>query len=252
MKVQAMRKMFAITLGGVLAALGTVTLWNTSTATAAVIYQDDFSGSSATNLPGTTPDVTTGGNTWQGSAGSLWKADGSLTMTTNTSSSASLPSTVTNGFIYTLSADLNPTSAFNNLNWIGLGFSSVYWVPFLTNTNDWALVRVTRGTGQGQSFTNNTSNAVVFDTPTGPVNIKIVLNTMAPQWTAEFFVNNVSFRGPVNTTTSTPADFAFVGFGVISNVNGTVDNFVFSSVPEPATLGLLAMGGLFMLPRRRA
>jgi hypothetical protein len=71
-------------------------------------------------------------------------------------------------------------------------------------------------------------------------------------------ISNVSIPGSSSSyvfTTSafTDAATAYAGFGMQggTTAQGNVDNFSVSTVPEPATVALLALGGLMMLPRRR-
>ena len=61
----------------VMAALAGLVLTVSSTQAAVYyIYNETFSGSGAVDLNGTTPDNTTGGNTW--TASTDWKADGTI------------------------------------------------------------------------------------------------------------------------------------------------------------------------------
>ena len=73
-----------------------------ASANAAIIYMDDFSGSSTAALHGTTPDVTTNGNTWV--ANSVYKADGSFTWAEF--ATMTLAFTPENGTVYTLDAQI--------------------------------------------------------------------------------------------------------------------------------------------------
>ena len=82
-----------------------------------VVYQDDFSGSSSSNLIGTTTDV--GGGVWTSTGASAsFKADGGVT---GGGSGIWLPVTIEAGNIYTLSGEI--TQPVANNGWISLGYA---------------------------------------------------------------------------------------------------------------------------------
>ena len=76
------------------------------------------------------------------------------------------------------------------------------------------------------------------------MNLKVVLDTTAADWSAEWFVDDVLVRGPVAYGTQPVINW--VGFGKFSSASGTVDNFSLSAVaaPEPGTGALLGMAAL--------
>jgi hypothetical protein len=87
-----------------------------STAQAEVVYFDDFDGSAGTNLNGTKPDITPGGETWQ--AGQYADADGTLGGgNSGNMAKAALPFTPELGKIYELSATVDNTG-----DWVAIGF----------------------------------------------------------------------------------------------------------------------------------
>lgn len=83
----------------------------------------------------------------------------------------------------------------------------------------------------------------------GAISIDIVLDTQPALWTVEWFVNDVSVRGPeayaANPTITTVRLWT-------DYMEGSFDDLTLELVPEPATLSLLFLGGLAMLRRRRA
>ena len=101
-------------------------------------------------------------------------------------------------------------------------------------------------------------------TPNGPTSPNsgyttwsIALNTTQSNWTTSFSEVGVSGETNFQTFTyggSTPnPTINTVGFGT-NALAGTVQDFTLVAVPEPATLGLVAVGGLglLLLKRRRA
>ncbi len=231
------------------------------TASASVIYQDNFSGSSNTPLNGAAPTTGPAGVTWV--AGSGWYDNGTETSSGAGNSNAYLPYTVTAGQVYTLSAGLNPDNVSGN--WFGLGFISStpstgvsYWFAGsgggYLNAGPWLLVTGTRGDTSGNEGNYNpgpghSGGYTSFATTSGVQNVAIVLNTTAANWTFQVF-NNSSAVGPVVTLASNPS---IVGVALGDNgnpmANGTVSDFSLttSAVPEPATLGLILVGGLGLL-----
>lgn len=239
-------------------------------ANAAILFMDDFDGSGGP-LNGTTPDVTIGGEVWE--SGSSWLDDGTAGTTVAggpDGQAAHLGFTPVDGQIYTAEASvLN-----NNPNWIGFGF-----LPTAPGSGDWTQTSFSvrhsnapgyawllnrnstgndqegflgGGTGGGQSWNGDNAD------PTNPVNVKIVLNTMAANWTAEWSINGTTMgSGPVAFGAAGNPGIGGIGFShdrnAAANSGGVIGNFSLSVVPEPAA-GLLAMIGMLGLAasRRRA
>jgi len=222
-----------------------------SSAQAGTIYTDDFSGD-AGDLSGTGPGwtATTTTGAWQRDAGGLGKA----TLTGNRRF-AWLPFTPTSGNEYTLSVDMGVVPS----SWMGILFATDSSTPgvapvdetalFTTDTYAWML----RDAGGVQSFTGlGTDGGAYTATGAGLTNLKIVLNTQASTWTAEYIVGGTSIRGPVALPVGATTDIRWVGFGNDAG-HGTVDNFLLTeAIPEPSSMSLLALGGLALLRRRRA
>jgi hypothetical protein len=222
----------------------------TSTASAGLIYSDSFTRSG--NLNGSAPDVTnTPGQTWI-----------ALDVTTNGSLALDpenrmgfLPVTIGANNIYTLQADLDVTAT--TIDWLALGFSNTANTSGEFHIDNpsvgpWVLSRGD-GTSDDQAWPQYTID-VGASGSTGVHTYKIVLNTMAAQWTAAFYRDSLQIGSTF--TYSTNPTLSYVGFGN-SKTGGSVDNFSFSeAVPEidPNSLGsvlTLVLGSLGMLERRR-
>ena len=220
-------------------------------ASAATIYADNFTGSSTTNLDGTTPAIDNypGTPAWSANT-SIFKDDGSV-ISSGTSGSAALPFVPAAGNIYTLTTIINTTAGGSD--WIALGFeqSANTGNPFNSANNGYGtlLVRATRGTGQGQTFAGpQTNNSANVDTPTGADTVSVVLDTTGAAYKVTWFENGSQVNSFTYTTNPT------IGFASISKINtalGTVSSFSLTSTPEPAGLGLLSLGCLGLLARRR-
>jgi len=224
-----------------------------------IIYSNDFNGSSSVLLNGVAPTVDTLGNTWQ--AGTDFKNDGTVLNASGFDAGAFLAFTPSVGEIYTLSATVNP-SAVSLIDWIGLGFSSSPIYPngiFYGSADPWMLVRGNRSTGGPIYSTGADANDIVafnapdleaevngIASPSGPVDLSIVLNTTAPDWSAEYYVNGVSVTGPLDLGTP---DISYVGLGKLAGASGAVSDFVLLqsasiAVPEPSMTWLWCLGTL--------
>ena len=253
-----------------LATLGALVLTTATglagTASASVIYQDNFTGAASTPLNGAAPTMGPAGTTWV--AGSGWYDNGSEKSSGAGNSNAYLPYAVTAGHIYTLSAGLNPNNVFGG--WFGFGFISstpstgaTYWFAGsgggYLNAGPWLSVTGTRGDTTGNEGLYNpgpgrSGGYSAFATSPSVQDTSIVLNTAAPQWTFQIY-DNGNAVSPVVTLASNP-DLVGVALGDNGNpmANGSVSDFTLTAVavPEPARMGLIAaVGGLGLLLLRR-
>lgn len=241
------------------------------------IYQDNFSGSASNPLNGTSPSVNATGAAWTADTG--WRADGSQTAAdaaTNGSSDAYLPFTPSSGNIYTLSATMSP-SLTSGSNWFALGFVGSFSSATSTtggvanngdgvnawfgdsgsgqlNAGPWLLMNSGwNGEDPNESYFPGpgASGAVNFTGKSGDT-VAIVLNTQSSAWTFQVFDNGTNVS-PVIPFSSNPA-ITGVGLGQFAPAVGSVSNFSLTSVPEPTTLGVFAIGGLglLLLKRRKA
>jgi hypothetical protein len=222
------------------AAVAMATLIGAADATAALLLHEDFSGSSASDLNGTSTEV--GGQTW--TASTLWKADGSKS--TNGRGHAFVPFTPAAGAVYTLSVIVNPDVSTSS-DWLSLGFTASNntgnafhdspnnAAPWILNREDDASTSVFQtflGPSTGGGANHNPNPDLV-----GEVKLGIVLDTTAANWTAEWFGGGTSLRGPVVYGTNPTINY--VGIGAYNSATGYVREFRLSDatvIPEPSTL----------------
>lgn len=229
-------------------------------ATPTTIYQDSFPGSPTATLTGTAPATDTTGAVWtlNGNTGDDWAADGLAPATTGggyTYSIEYLPTTLATGQIYTLSATLSPTAGATK-NWLGLGFFNSSALFKASTTGPWMLLT---DAGQTQAFGgpgvgNQDSKATTNGNTLGNT-ATVILNTSGAAWTYQWLYNGVALDTP-QTYTTNPTATTGVGIIAYQSVQGQAGSFQLtdSSVPEPATLGLMAAAGLglLLLKRRRS
>ena len=196
--------------------------------TAGVIYTDGFNGSASVNLAG--QSTTVGGGTWLGS--SAWKANGSADPVVGSNGDAVyLPLAVAANAKYTLSL----TTTMATGDWFALGFANFASPPSGTevvpwgipdgNGNTWSAWMLNHPDGSGTTYLHNVAGLETYGVLGH--DLKIVLDTASTGWTAEYFVNGASIRGPVALGVSSANYVMFAKNGG----TGTVDNFELSVAP---------------------
>jgi hypothetical protein len=243
-------------------------------ASAAVIYQHSFGGSSGSTLHNVALDTASGLH--GGSAGATWlasdtrfRADGS---TTNAaiSSAAYVPFSPVNGYIYTISLDVGATAITSNtarftmslLDFSGTGSPGIgadfqatanhttYGTiglrtsNFTDSTNSYNFLTWTgAGTG-GASHLNHT-------TP-GTWNLSIILNTTVDNdWTLQLI--GTSDSGQILSRTGTIPSSASIDHIMLTNyqrIEVGMENFSVTAVPEPGVTLLSSLGACFVAFRR--
>lgn len=221
-------------------------------ARAEVIYFEDFSGSGTANLHGTPPETRPGVLVW--SADWRWKADGSKAA--DGTGSAWVPFLPVPGNRYHLRLDVNPDVSDGFFDWFALGYgtakSTGTWfgspnqlsASMLNLADDTASNVVQTFAGPGPTGNANHD----FDPDkVGPVTLEIVLDTTSPAWTAEWFADGASVRGPASL--GAQPTIQHVGFGARDTATGWVDNFAvtvetnnFALVKDQVTVAVKATG----------
>jgi len=234
-----------------------------ATCSAALIYQEDFSGGN-TALNGTSPDV--GSGTWVAGAG--FKENGAYTTTDTFGQSAWLPYIFTSGNIYEATLSVSLISVTTSQSpWFALSFtnkSTAFGTGPLNGTDDssagatgWGLLRqngawkafLGRGTNNPIA-TSGDSRGPFYSPGTLDATIRLVLDTRGSNYVLDMYINDVQLdlntgAGSSYTFTTNPV-LTGVGFGASTSNIGAIDQFTFSTVaiPEPSSIALLALGGV--------
>lgn len=265
---------------------GVAAIFMSTTAQAGiVIFADDFSGTGGA-LNGATPDVTTGGQTW--AAGPVFLDNGQVNTVVGsaTGQAAHLSFTPQSGAVsggtYTATAIITNSQP----DWIAFGFmggavtaGDGTWTQtqfYMRHSNNgqgtggngqgahaWGLVRNNTAANQNdiQLFNgeNTGGNFLNIDPlPSASVTLQIVLDTTGATWTAAYFVNGVQQGTTQDLPASAMTEIGGIGFSRTSNSTDTGGGMIgafsleFTPIPEPITLGLLALGSLAFARRRRA
>jgi hypothetical protein len=229
---------------------------------------------------GTNPDAvwTASGGTYS-SVGSTNASLGTFTTgaDSNLITNAYVPFTPQTGYIYDLELSIASSGVGASGNWLGLAFAQSGLNGHLTGgassalSNDaTAVLIILKGSGLVQSFggtvngsgdvTSSTGNGVLNATLTSPGTltpvytlVDILLNTEGSQWTMSWELNGAT-SGPDFGTYTYPAGDNPTAIGDVifgsDKLTGVVSGFSLTTVPEPASLGLLCVGGLFALRRQ--
>jgi hypothetical protein len=234
----------AVTLLGGLAA---------EVASAAVIYQENFDGSGATDLAGLTPDVSPLGATWGGAT--AFKADGAVVAT---SAGIYLPFAPSAGFVYTLSGTFQVTAG----DWLGIGFAG--GSPTSTSRladnlgRGWVIAK----DGQYQAFVGpNTAGSsgqatISTQSPAGTVTTQTITldasssNPTAWTYSATQTIGSSTYaiwtNEPANITSAN--DITAIGLST-GGASGTFTGLSLVAVPEPTAMVMPAIGGGFFAIR---
>lgn len=216
-------------------------------ARAAVVYQENFDGSSTTNLAGLAPDVAPGSQTWGGAP--EFKANGFVS---SSFAGIWLPFTPAPGFTYTLTGSFRVNSGSD---WLGIGFaggSPTSPNRFADNSGRaWVIAK----SNQIQSFigpgtTGQTSQSTISpQSPPGVVTTQTITldassaNPANWRFSATQVVGSTSYtvwtNQPANMTSA--GDITAIGLSS-STASGTFTGFTLTAVPEPATITLAALG----------
>jgi hypothetical protein len=253
------------------------------------LYSDSFNRT-ASALNGTTPDVTTGGNTWVSASTAnspptapdaiFTLGDGNTTSVMSPSNPTTAEDTSnitdaflrfvpTTGYTYDFSVDANVLTANSGGHWAAIGLldttsahegPTVNGVQYpdvgdgsaaMSNLNPEGLI-IPKDTGVAQFFSGHgTGSPTVSPTiNTGSNTYDIVLDTTSANWVVKQYLNGTLEQSYTYTTNPT---IGFIGIGV-NRVSTAFDNLSLTEtpVPEPVSMGLLAVGGLVLARRRTA
>lgn len=240
-------------------AVGAVILWASAVSADVIIYADTFTRTGA--LLADVPDTRLG--LYGGSASATWAGANfplasDMVSAATVNGAATLPFVPETGRVYTLSVTEN---TLTGNGWLALGYSdgpgssinSYHLDVTLAFPKAWMLMISPTSGSNNQSFygggTNGVANGAPIGNAKGTHTISIVLDTNPALWTLDWKIDGVSKRTAAFAANPT---ISSISFGREAASTGTFDDFSLTvDVPEPATLGLLGMGGLLMLPRRR-
>lgn len=213
-------------------------------ANAGQIYFDDFSGSGAADLHGTTPDVTTGGAAWV--ARSVYKADGSFSW--ESFATMSLAFTPVDGRVYTLDAKIeNLTGA----HWVQFGFGNGQ--PSVSTDPNWSprawhLLRVAEDGGNAHNtalkdFAGLTAwSDLSLLRYAEPLDARIVLDTTGgtASWQATWYAkadSDAAYTEVQSAALLTAEDIDSVGFSLYNtNKSGKLLSFSLSDDSAAGTV----------------
>jgi hypothetical protein len=220
-----------------------------------------------TAVTGTNPDAvwTAAGGTYTGT-GSTPATIGTFTTgaDANLITNSYLPFTPQSGQVYDFHLTVAPSGVGASGNWLGMAFTQAGLnghaagggASALSNDNPYGLI-ILKGSGVVQIFgglgTANaqTTSATVTASTTTPTYtpVDVLLDTTNPAWSVSWLLNGTQIGSFTYATNPTIGD---VVFGT-NKLTGAVSDFSLTTTatPEPASLSLLAVGGLVGLWRRR-
>lgn len=193
-----------------LLSVGIVLLFCGSIGNAQIIYSNNFTLGSASNIWGTAPTAAStfaGGNssaTWNDALGTNNTGSFSANGTDNTTLGDSwlLPFNPQSGYVYTLTTSLTFTGNPGTSQWVGLGFAQNDAVNVPNgegryadpDVNGYDFMILTESSGNIQVFTGPKATGQIFNTTaftSGPQTLtnQMILDTTGSQWTMSAYLN---------------------------------------------------------------
>jgi hypothetical protein len=229
----------------------------TGTASAQILYQDNFSGTGA--LTGASPTIDTNSNVWgAGDSAGGWSAGSGVATANSFYGGEFLPvngsGTILNGLSdFTLSADVTTASGGNGIG-IVLGSSNHDTGGYYTG-GDSASFLAQLGLG-GSSVLTSSGNTAFASVSTGGANtgsLTLSYTNLTPLTGSIAFMYNGVTENTLAVTTAQIAALTTVGLGQGAFAGGAEDNFTLTVAPEPSSWALLLSGvaTLAVLARRK-
>jgi len=219
-------------------------------ANAAIIYQDDFSGSSGDYLNGIAPDIRPGSEVWAAATGRDrdLRADGSFIGSGTAYSSAALPFTVEAGSIYIFTADL----VMGDINPANTAWAAI---TFCTDADE--LDRDPRdasfvdlfvrrdGSARAGCMATGWTKSAAAGSYSGTINLSIVLDTTEADWTAEYWINGSYYADTSFSSVTSSGSTLYLKIGHYRAFEeAAFDNLSLTVVPKPASAGLILVSSV--------
>ncbi|MES2570308.1 MAG: PA14 domain-containing protein, partial [Verrucomicrobiota bacterium] len=221
--------------------------------TAAANYIETFAGAGALN--GNTTETGTG--TWGSSTGWV-RNNGVANKAAAGDAHALLPFSPQPGYLYTLSAEIDPVNSPGSADWFALGFTNqpatntaLYTQAFLFPSigQPWILIRA-NGSDSGntmQAFSSALANGITSSTALNAIGaydtISLVLDTRNTSWVSTYYFNGT----PIGTHTHAGSlTIQSIGISSYGGAVGNVRNFRLTSTGggAPGTLFATKSTGL--------
>lgn len=187
-----------------------------------------------------------GGSTWTSNAAFTTNGSQVVVNAGGPGLSAFLSFTFQPGLVYDLSANLSPTTSLDaNDDWLALGFGD-FSNPnkFHAGGNSVTPWVLSKTSGSVVAVVNDAATLVPTPsstTATGPTNYDIILDTTGSQWKVDWLYNHISFTTYTYPLGQNPTTISGVGIGAYLE-DGFIDNVQLTTIPEPSTFLLLAIG----------
>ncbi len=251
----------------------TLSFGTITSASAEVIFFDDFGTASGTSdLQGRTP-VTTPGNDWlayNSNSSNRWRindGEAQLVGTQNAMAGILLDADYfsTNSGVYSLKSTMTMTSNNSSTLWYGIGYSNFisqgqergfYQTDQANQGMPWMFMRENGELDVRVAGATSVFSATGYDVSN--FEMELVLDTTVTNWTVDAYfngtqldLNGVSIGN--SYTYSTNPTLSSVGLSAVDGVVGSVQSITLQTVPEPETYALIlgAASLLVMAGRRR-